>query len=374
MEATVNSYLLDGFAALVAEHGGDLPTIAGGSGIALDAFFTRDMQVPTRSVLSGFELAARSCQFRTFGLILAERSSLAVVEPLWPLLTSASTVEQMLVDLSVNFHVYSDRALVSLVPVEGGAMLQFDIMAGECESQVQIVEFSLALAYKEVCRQVGKCDDLIMLLFRHSRPADLSAHVRIFGPNLTFEQDCNAIFLDAALLEQPCQRQDKSGRALAEQHVGELRHLAPEELARRVESTVRTFPDLSDCTISNVSDKLGLSTRTLQRILAAEGHSFRQIVDDVRSDLARKYLAQSTLNIGQVAELLGYSEISAFSRAYRRWHGAAASDGRLATAVRRQNIWHNSRRRLAECRPRLGFDVKRRACGVASADARWSVV
>ncbi|MFN5086738.1 MAG: hypothetical protein ACK44O_12985 [Novosphingobium sp.] len=42
--------------------------------------------------------------------------------------------------------------------------------------------------------------------------------------------------------------------------------------------------------------------------------------------------------------------------------------------VRRQNIWHNSRRRLAECRPRLGFDVKRRACGVASADARWSVV
>jgi transposase-like protein len=41
--------------------------------------------------------------------------------------------------------------------------------------------------------------------------------------------------------------------------------------------------------------------------------------------------------------------------------------------VRRQNIRHNSRRRLAECGPRLGVDVKRRACGVASADARWSV-
>ena len=41
--------------------------------------------------------------------------------------------------------------------------------------------------------------------------------------------------------------------------------------------------------------------------------------------------------------------------------------------VRRQNIWRNSRRRLAECRPRLGVDVRRRACGVASADVRWSV-
>ena len=45
----------------------------------------------------------------------------------------------------------------------------------------------------------------------------------------------------------------------------------------------------------------------------------------------------------------------------------------VGAGVRRQNIRHNSRRRLAECGPRLGVDVKRRACGVASADARWSV-
>ena len=43
------------------------------------------------------------------------------------------------------------------------------------------------------------------------------------------------------------------------------------------------------------------------------------------------------------------------------------------STARRQNIWRNSRRRLAECRPRLGVDVRRRACGVASADVRWSV-
>lgn len=46
---------------------------------------------------------------------------------------------------------------------------------------------------------------------------------------------------------------------------------------------------------------------------------------------------------------------------------------RFLGGVRRQNIWRNSRRRLAECRPRLGIDVRRRACGVASADVRWSV-
>ena len=47
-------------------------------------------------------------------------------------------------------------------------------------------------------------------------------------------------------------------------------------------------------------------------------------------------------------------------------------DGASAMLVRRQNIRHNLRRRLAECGPRLGVDVRRRACGVASADVRWS--
>ena len=45
----------------------------------------------------------------------------------------------------------------------------------------------------------------------------------------------------------------------------------------------------------------------------------------------------------------------------------------VATTVRRQNIWHNTGRKLAECGLRLGVDVTRRGCGVASADARWSV-
>ena len=54
-----------------------------------------------------------------------------------------------------------------------------------------------------------------------------------------------------------------------------------------------------------------------------------------------------------------------------RWHERLAWVGSLF--VRRQNIWLNSRLRLAECGPRLGVDVRRRACGVASADVRWSV-
>ena len=52
--------------------------------------------------------------------------------------------------------------------------------------------------------------------------------------------------------------------------------------------------------------------------------------------------------------------------------GQRQFDPGVGLAVRRQNIWLNSRRRLAEVRPRLGGYVRRRVCGVASADVRWS--
>ncbi len=325
MEATVNSYLLKGFAQLVAECGGDLRLIGQASGIRHDAFFTHGLAVPVRQVLAGFELAARSSGFRAFGLTLAERSSLDVVGPLWPLLNSAGTVRQMLDDLATNFHIYSDRGLASLVMVEGGAMLHYDIMAGECESQVQIVEFSLALAYREICRQVGAGSDTAIFLFRHSRPPDLTAHRRVLGPNLSFDQECNAIFLDAALLERRCRLHDGQSRESAQSQIGDLLRHRPQGVARQVELAIRTHPDLAECSIGQIGRALGLSSRTVQRALAEEGTSFRRIFGEVRADLAHKYLAQSTLAVGQIAELLGYSDMSAFSRAFRRWRATTAS-------------------------------------------------
>lgn len=328
MEATVNSYLLKGFADLVAERSGDLFAIEQGSGIDHDAFFASDLPVPVRRVLVAFELAAQSCAFRAFGLTLAERSSLDVVGPLWPLLNSAGTVRQMLEDLTVNFHLYSDRGLASLIMVDGGAMLYYDIMAGECENQIQVIEYSLAVAYREICRQVDQGADAVAFLFRHSRPADLGVHHRVLGANISFDQDCNAIFLDAQLLGRPCRLHDRNSRAIATRTVDDLLRIFPQGMARRVESAIRTCPNLSDCSIELVSYKLGLSSRTLQRILTEEGTSFRRIFDAVRSDLARKYLAQSTFDIGQIAELLGYSQMGAFSRACRRWYATTATDER----------------------------------------------
>jgi AraC-like DNA-binding protein len=69
-----------------------------------------------------------------------------------------------------------------------------------------------------------------------------------------------------------------------------------------------------------------VSTRTLRRRLSEEGSSYREIVDEVRADLARHHLAREKRDIDDVAFLLGFSDQSAFTKAFRRWTGRTPAD------------------------------------------------
>lgn len=77
-----------------------------------------------------------------------------------------------------------------------------------------------------------------------------------------------------------------------------------------------------------IADRLGMSARTLTRRLAAENSSFADILGEMRSVLARRYIADRTLSISQIAWMLGYAEIGTFTRAYQRWTGRSPSVAR----------------------------------------------
>jgi AraC-like DNA-binding protein len=82
-----------------------------------------------------------------------------------------------------------------------------------------------------------------------------------------------------------------------------------------------------------IAKTLGLGERTLARHLSSEGTSYQRVVNDLRRDAARSYLSDPELSIGQVAYLLGYSEQSAFTTAFRRWTGQSPRAYRSALKV-----------------------------------------
>jgi AraC-like DNA-binding protein len=89
------------------------------------------------------------------------------------------------------------------------------------------------------------------------------------------------------------------------------------EMQRALVSRVAT----GDTSIATLGREFAMSERTLQRRLAAEGTSYQELLDDARKEAAGRYLTESTLAIGEVAYLVGYSEPAPFHRAFKRWFG-----------------------------------------------------
>ena len=107
-----------------------------------------------------------------------------------------------------------------------------------------------------------------------------------------------------------------------------------------VENAIAALLPHGETRIENVAQKLRVSPRTLRRKLAAEGVTFAGILEDLRFALAKHYLAEQDLSISRIAWLLGYTEVSAFSHAFRRWTGrtprADRSRRRRPAAARQQ--------------------------------------
>ena len=84
---------------------------------------------------------------------------------------------------------------------------------------------------------------------------------------------------------------------------------------------------------SEIARQLGVSQRTLARQLSQEGLTFSELLDNLRSDLANRHLADRDLAISQIAWLLGYQDVASFSHAFKRWTGKAPGKARAEYAA-----------------------------------------
>ena len=93
--------------------------------------------------------------------------------------------------------------------------------------------------------------------------------------------------------------------------------------SRQVEKLIRDFLSTGECTLSHVAKFLSTSVRALQNRLSAEHTSYQMLLDKIRRELAVKHLSQRDMQLTQLAYLLGYSELSAFSRSFKPWYGTS---------------------------------------------------
>jgi AraC-like DNA-binding protein len=179
--------------------------------------------------------------------------------------------------------------------------------------------------------QVG-CKPAIMAVhFRHTRPANIQEHQRLFDCPLRFDQAENELVLrdehlalpvrgsDPTLLEvlEPLARyrlesREPNGRFFNAGWAGRVREWIGRQLAHGARPT-----------LDAVADELLVSERQLQKQLKAEGITYQQLLDQVRREIAIDYLARPEVGMVDLAFLLGFAEQSAFNHAFKRWMGCS---------------------------------------------------
>jgi AraC-like DNA-binding protein len=144
----------------------------------------------------------------------------------------------------------------------------------------------------------------------------------MFGCPVYANRSWAGLALPRETVQIPLKRRDPVLRGMLERQADTVATGMPEigGVALEVRHALMARLTKGQIDIDVIARDLGTSSRTLQRRLSAAGLSYQQLLDGVRREIADRYLATTSLSIGEVAYLLGYSEPAAFHRAFKRWH------------------------------------------------------
>jgi len=184
------------------------------------------------------------------------------------------------------------------------------------------MERNFSVAITRLRRYAGAKIPLKQVLFQHSAPSYLEEYQRIFQGQILFEQSENKLIFDHSILSLKIRlRSSHLYTALlhyAESLLNKLTLQNP--FQKRVKQFIVKYLSEGEVDIEKISHLMNISRQTLYRKLKGEGTNFHELLDETRKTLAVKYLKQQQYSINEIAFLLGFSETSAFSRAFKRWY------------------------------------------------------
>ncbi len=201
----------------------------------------------------------------------------------------------------------------------------------------QLVDETGVAAIVQFTRNITRNDpELREVWFVNPAPARIEPYEAFFGCPVHFEQPCTRLRFAAEVLAEPLRHPDANLLALLDDQAEALLARFLEDRPegdpvvlwqRQLAALLRT----GEVSLPRLAHENHVSTRTLQRRLKHAGTSFQTLLDETRHALACHYLRDGRLDMAEIAQLLGFSEQSAFTRAFRNWTGQTPASWRRRT-------------------------------------------
>lgn len=321
----VRAAALAGFEELVRAHGGDPAAILRTCGLSLVDLADPERYVSDQAASLAAEEAARALGVRDFGLRLCALQGLETLGLLGLVIQSAPTVREGMMQGAkyIHFHTTTLGYRTFMAPDEGLECVEVFQRPQSLPDLPQVTE--LRVAY--MCRLAHMLSDGALrptaIHFRHEPVGSSAQYRRHLGQLPRFRAAFDGIALDPLAWRQPMPRHNRLLQQFVERFLLGVLPGREAGVADQVRSVLGNLVRVGMADLSTVAHALGQHPRTLQRRLRAEGAVFEELRDDARKAWVSQLLAQPSLSLGHIAQLLGYADQSVLTRACQRWFGAS---------------------------------------------------
>lgn len=318
MSELVRAATLTGYADLMRTLGLDARRVIATVGLPETCLSDPEARIEVDAVRQLLEISAILTGSEAFGLRLAQTRSFSNLGPVGLALRDQPTVGHALKALTRYIRLHSEALSVHIEEAGDLVMLTVSVANHRGAPNRQLVELTLGVLVRSMRLLLGPGWRPQDALFTHGAPVDRTPHLQLFGAGLAFDQEYTGLVFAARDLQTRVAGADPVMARQITRYVDEIAGAHPLGLRQQVSEIVSHLLPTGQCTIERLAQHLAIDRRTVHRRLAAEGATFSAIVQQTREDLAVAYLAGGRRSMTQIAPLLGYSSLSAFSRWRRR--------------------------------------------------------
>jgi AraC-like DNA-binding protein len=338
-ELRLPSQLVRPALALVAERGGDVRELVRRHALPEDADTEREIVVDLESLRAFLDEVARSLDEPHLGSVVARRTERGTWDLLEHSCRSAPDVRGALRRMSRYVRLAND--IVQIRFLEGtdrAASIEQTLPGSPLVIDRHGNEFFVATVVLK-CRELsGKQLTPTRVEYAHGAPESLEFLHELLGTrNVAFGCGKNAVVFDAESLDSKLIGFDPSLLSILDRYAEQALESRGDRSAFlvSVRDSIREQLVEGKAVLAETARTMGVTQRTLQRRLTEEGTSFGAEMESVREELARVYVSDRTRPLMEVAFLLGYSDLSTFVRAFRRWTGVTPARFRLTSDTRK---------------------------------------
>lgn len=283
-----------------------------------------EARLPIETTAALFEAAAQMTGDDTLALKRAQSATTRRGGLISYVGRAAPTLRDLVLNLARYRRVFSDAIEMDVSRLDRDGALIFYYHLPAAVPCGQLIEFNAVSVTRGARKLTNRALNVQDISFTHPRNRHVAEFSRFFGCPARFGAESNMIRFRLQDLTLPLRTADPGLHRILKGYCEDIlrqrqdvRPIVASQVERQVMDRLSTGEARQDL----VAAALGMSSRTLARRLSEEGTSFKGIVETLREALAGRYLRDSDMSLTEIAFLLGYSDASSFSTAYRRWTG-----------------------------------------------------